>query len=571
MKWLNGYRMRLVLVGFVAAVVLGGGRRANADFTFGEPVNLGPPINSPSKEVSPFISSADGLQRYFCSDREGGIGKMDIWMVTRSTKDDEWGPPVNLGTTINSPDHEYGPNLSADGLMLYFVSKRPGGYGNYDIYMATRATTDDDWSAPVNLGPIVNSLYKDNAPSISADGLTLFIDSDRPAGLGNRDLYVTTRPTISDPWTEPVNLGPMVNSSDLDYWPNISTNGLTLLFTSDRPGGYGNRDIWVTTRVTKEDEWSAPVNLGPMVNSSAEDACPNISNDSLTFYFASDNLAGQGLYDIWQAPILPVVDLNSDGIVDAADMCIIVDHWGEDYPLCDIGPTPLGDGIVDVKDLIILAEHLLEDYRLIAHWKLDETEGTIAFDSVDVNDGTLNGGPVWQHVDVKVGGALKFDGIDDYLSVPFLLNPGEVSFSIFAWINGGAPSQVIVSQADNPGERTVNLGSMWLGTDSTDGRLMSGLMETVFGPLESGSVITDGQWHHIGLVYDRTAMKRRLYVDGAEVAVDAGYVGGVQTTGGLYFGAGRDLDAATFFSGLIDDVRIYDVSLSAEEVAALAQ
>ncbi len=58
----------------------------------------------------------------------------------------------------------------------------------------------------------------------------------------------------------------------------------------------------------------------------------------------------------------PIVDFNGDGIVDTADMCIMVDHWGENYSLCDIGPTPFGDGIVDVQDLIVLAEHLFEEF-----------------------------------------------------------------------------------------------------------------------------------------------------------------------------------------------------------------
>ncbi len=66
--------------------------------------------------------------------------------------------------------------------------------------------------------------------------------------------------------------------------------------------------------------------------------------------------------DIWQAPIIPIVDFNGDGIVDATDVCIMIDHWGEDYPMCDIGPTPFGDGIVDVQDLIVLAEHLFEEF-----------------------------------------------------------------------------------------------------------------------------------------------------------------------------------------------------------------
>ena len=100
---------------------------------------------------------------------------------------------------------------------------------------------------------------------------------------------------------------------------------------------------------------------------------------------------------------------------------------------------------------------------------------------------------------------------------------------------------------------------------------MTGLMAIFYGPLESESVVTDGQWHHVGLVYDSTALKRHLYVDGAEVAVDDGFVGGVQSTAGLYVGAGQTLDTLTFFSGLIDDVRIYHRALSAEKIAAIVR
>ena len=100
---------------------------------------------------------------------------------------------------------------------------------------------------------------------------------------------------------------------------------------------------------------------------------------------------------------------------------------------------------------------------------------------------------------------------------------------------------------------------------------MTGLMDIFFGPLESESMVTDGQWHHVGLVYDRTAMKRYLYADGVEIAVDAGAVGGVQSTAGLYIGAGQILDASTSFSGLIDEVHVYNRALIAEEIEVLAQ
>jgi len=112
----------------------------------------------------------------------------------------------------------------------------------------------------------------------------------------------------------------------------------------------------------RENEWNEPINLGPLVNSSSQEFGPVISHDGDTLYFGSNRLGGSGDFDIYQASIIPIVDFNGDGIVDAADMCIMVDHWGEDYSLCDIGPTPWGDGIVDVEDLKVLAGHLFEEF-----------------------------------------------------------------------------------------------------------------------------------------------------------------------------------------------------------------
>ena len=136
-----------------------------------------------------------------------------------------------------------------------------------------------------------------------------------------------------------------------------------LFFSSDRPGGSGNADLWMTRRSTIDGPWSEPVNLGPTINSDRLEASPEISYDGRLLLFSSNRRDGRvGGVDIWQASIDPVVDLNGDGIVDCADMCIIVDNWGTDESLCDIGPTPFGDGIVDVEDLIVLAEHLFEEF-----------------------------------------------------------------------------------------------------------------------------------------------------------------------------------------------------------------
>jgi len=253
-----------------------------------------------------------------------------------------------------------------------------------------------------------------------------------------------------------------------------------------------------------------------------------------------------------------VVDLNGDGIVDAADMCIMVDHWGTDEPLCDIGPMPWGDGIVDVQDLIVLAEHLFTYPGAVAHWKLDETEGDIAYDNAGAHDGTCHGNPLWQPTGGAVDGALEFDGIDDYVSTPYVLNPADGAFSVFAWVKGGAPGQAIVSQVDLTFFDTTYPGSTWLSTDPAEGKLMTELKSSgrSGSPLWSQTVITDGNWHRVGLTWDGS--NRILYADDVEVARDTqtGLEG--STLGGLHIGAGNALEPGSFFSGLIDDVRIYN-------------
>jgi N-acetylneuraminic acid mutarotase len=271
----------------------------------------------------------------------------------------------------------------------------------------------------------------------------------------------------------------------------------------------------------------------------------------------------------------PSPDFNGDGIVDSADMCIMIDHWGEDYPPCDIAPLPFGDGIVDINDLILLAEHLFEEIfppELVAYWKLDETEGDIAQNSVSDNHGILNGDPIWQPDGGQVAGALEFDGIDDYLIADFVLNPADGTFSVFAWVKGGGPGQVIIFQIDSSG---TDIGETWLGMDALSENLMTDLVPPPVGrfvpqPLISESIITDDQWHHIGFVWDGSY--RILYADGIEVAKDTAPQNPLESApGDLYMGAGETIGTGNFFSGLIDDVRIYNAALTSEQIAALAQ
>ena len=366
MFWLDGNRMRLVVVGVVAGMVLGVGS-AKADFTFGEPKKLSPTVNSGGcPKLGPCIS-ADGLELYFASNLHGGYGSLDLWVATRETIEHEWGEPNNLGELVNTVEEDDNASLSADGLELYFNSLRPGGMGGGDLWVTRRATKNDPWGLPENLGPPINSKKHESAPSISADGLELYFTFSETRFDPVRVFYVARRETTDAPWGEPVSLDPVINSWPCLWEPEISSGGFLLLWADywngdPHPDGFGATDLWYSRRATKDGPWSEPVNLGPAINTVYAESGPSLSADGSTLYFSSNLSVGLGLDAIWQAPILPLVDLNGDGIVDALDMCIIVDHWGTDNSLCDIGPMPWGDGVVDVQDLIVLAEHLLEEF-----------------------------------------------------------------------------------------------------------------------------------------------------------------------------------------------------------------
>jgi Tol biopolymer transport system component len=322
MRWSNRNRIRVIFIGVVAPVVLRGGS-VRADCTFGTPTNLGPVVNSRYWDRDPCIS-ADGMMLFFSSSRPGGFGDGDLWAASRTTINDPWGESVNLGPTVNTVHAEADPSISIDGLSLFFRSYRPGGYGRTDLWVTTRATRGSEWETPVNLGPNVNTAYDEGGPCISADGLSLYFcdygypkTAPRPGGYGGGDIWVTTRRIPSGPWGEPVNLGPLVNTAANEYAPSISADGQMLLFDSERLGGFGQFDLWMVARKTPEDPWGEPVNLGPNINDLADERDPSVSADGSTLYFGSNRPDGNGHWDIWQVSIEPIVNLSGDGIADS--------------------------------------------------------------------------------------------------------------------------------------------------------------------------------------------------------------------------------------------------------------
>lgn len=208
-----------------------------------------------------------------------------------------------------------------------------------------------------------------------------------------------------------------------------------------------------------------------------------------------------------------------------------------------------------------------------AYWKYDETEGSIAYDSTPYErDGTLKPNypsncPTWDE-DGKVGGALDFDGTDDYVSMDFILNPAEGSFSSFLWMKGVGTWDVLLTQRDGGG----GTGRIWLGINSY-GKLMTYIQNSGGGPLHASSgIINDNYWHHVGVVWDWDEQsqlgKRYLYVDNKIVAQDNSGISALESsTGGMY--VSRHKNGGSHHNGLIDDVRIYRRALSGAEISAI--
>jgi Tol biopolymer transport system component len=267
-----------------------------------EAVNLGPVVNSPANDFAPHISR-NGLSLYFASTRDGGFGGEDLWVSQRASRDDPWGPPVNLGPVINTGALERSPALSRDGHFLFFATSRPGGFGGLDIWVSWRAHTHNDfaWQPPMNLGAAVNSGFTDAGPSYFENddvGIPLlYLASNRPGGPGGLDLYVS-KMTLNGSFGPPLLIGELSGPAN-DGTPSLRFDGLEVFFFSNRPGGQGNADVWVASRETAQNSWSEPINPGPAINSASNESFPMLSSGRETLYFNSNRPGGFGGDDLY--------------------------------------------------------------------------------------------------------------------------------------------------------------------------------------------------------------------------------------------------------------------------------
>jgi WD40-like Beta Propeller Repeat len=246
-------------------------------------------LNTPALDGCP-IQSPDGLNLYIASTRPGGLGGIDIWVATRATTTSAWGAPTNLGEPVNSAADDFCPTpVGKAG--LFFVSREalPGSCGQGDIYYTSRSTAGG-WREPQRLacapnGP--NTPLDEQGPSFVDLGKKkhlLFFSTSSVAPAVAGDIFVSARKK-GKPFGPAVPVGALNDAAGNDIQPNVRRDGLEVVLSSNRSGGAGTQDIWASTRASLKDSWSAPVNLGAAVNTAAGESRPSLSADGRQLLF----------------------------------------------------------------------------------------------------------------------------------------------------------------------------------------------------------------------------------------------------------------------------------------------
>ncbi|MBL8002430.1 MAG: PD40 domain-containing protein [Flavobacteriales bacterium] len=264
--------------------------------------NLGDLVNSPAHDYCPLVT-ADGNTMYFTSRRDGSTGSQrdpsgrmyeDIYMVRRM--DGIWSNAVNVGLPLNSAVHDATVGLGPDGMSMIIYRTSPDMVSG-DLHESRRNGTL--WQNPVRMTDRINSGAHEPSASISPSGSEIFFTSDRPGGFGGRDIYRIRRLPNGE-WSLPLNLGPTVNTADDEDAPFMHSDGLTLFFSSKGHATMGGYDIFKTVNTDPDrNAWSEPENMGYPLNTVNDDIYFCLSEDGRTGYFSSERTGGLGGQDIY--------------------------------------------------------------------------------------------------------------------------------------------------------------------------------------------------------------------------------------------------------------------------------
>jgi len=252
------------------------------------PENLDTGINTAAFELYPYISP-EGDRLFFTRKEK----HEDLYVAEYI--DSQWVEAKPL--PVNTTDNEGAQTVSADGKFLFFTAcNRPSGLGSCDIFYAVR--TPQGWTQPQGIGAPINSTDWESQPNMSANGMALLFSSNRPNGIGGKDIYISYLGQ-DNKWKEPQNLGPVVNTKGDEETPFLHADGRTLYFSSDGHPSVGGKDIYMT-RLSEEGTWSEPVNLGYPINTEGDESSLYVALDGKTAYLSTDRPGGYGHLDIYR-------------------------------------------------------------------------------------------------------------------------------------------------------------------------------------------------------------------------------------------------------------------------------
>ena len=289
------------------------------------PVSLGPSVNTASDEYWPSISADEQtlvITRLVKSEELPGKVQEDFY-ISR-WQEDGWEVMKDAGSPLNTDDNEGAQTLSGDGRYMVFTAcNRKDGLGRCDLYFTVKE--GNKWSLPKNIGKPVNTQYRETQPSISADGRTLFFSSDRPGGVGLHDIWISKR-NENDQWQLPENLGNTVNTRGIEMSPFIHPDNQSLYFSSDGHLGLGGYDLFIA-RKDSLGKWQKAVNLGYPINTHRDEIGLVVNSRGDKAYYASDvNKAnGKDIY-IFNLPVQsrPVmVNYMKGKVFDASSLQVL--------------------------------------------------------------------------------------------------------------------------------------------------------------------------------------------------------------------------------------------------------
>ena len=276
-----------------------GRKHPAGDYVFA-PMNLGDSVNSPKSEYYPSITIDDSM---FVFTRRGEGYREDFFESTILGKR-KYTKSKMINGDINIEPSKGAINISQDGDWLIFAGYNfPNGTGDFDLYRSY--STPTGWSEPENLGRNINTEFWESSPSLSPDKKSLFFSSNRSGGYGGKDLYVSYLQS-NGRWSPAENMGSLINTKGDELAPFIHADNATLYFTSDGLPGYGNSDIYLC-RKGPNNQWSIPQNLGYPINTTENEGSLFVAADARTAFYASDRSDSRGGLDIYTFELRPDV------------------------------------------------------------------------------------------------------------------------------------------------------------------------------------------------------------------------------------------------------------------------